>query len=425
LQHGIYANLTQFLHQLLQVLLVGFTIGMMRTVLPAVSESEFGVPKNSFMLLTSFVVAFGLVKAVVNFVAGRVSEQMGRKNLLLLGWITALPIPLLVYFAPSWGSIVAATVLLGVNQGLTWSMTQTAKLDIARFDERGLAIGLNELSGYLGLALAGIVTAYLAAALGARVGLLVFGMATVLLAIVLTVLWVKETLPWSRLEVARHNSTPSGDLVRRYPASGGVQPTTWEVFSLMSWRDKRLAAICQAGLVEKFVDALVWVFYPVFLLRRGASLTAIGWIVGVYGFVWGGSQFFTGKLSDRIGRHRPNVWGMWICGVGVAMMQWKNGALWWSLCAAVAGFGMALLYPNLSAAVADISHPSWRGSAIGIYRFWRDLGYGIGALGLGIAAHYSGTVEAAFWFVAISMCLSGGVLWMFGEETHPRLAPLE
>ncbi|MGA9667488.1 MAG: MFS transporter [Gallionella sp.] len=423
LKHGIRANLDQFLHQLLQVMLVGFTIGMMRTVIPALSEAEFGVPRNSFMLLTAFVVAFGFVKGTLNFVAGRLSERIGRKKVLLLGWIAALPIPLLVYFAPSWSWIVAATVLLGINQGLTWSMTQTAKLDITRSDQRGLTIGLNEFSGYIGLALAGIITAYLATMLGARTGLLVFGSVTVLLAILLTLLWVKDTLPWAKLEAVKHATAPSTGKTPRYPTNVSVRPTTWEVFSLMSWRDKRMAAISQAGLVEKFVDALVWVFYPVFLYQKGISLPNIGWIVGVYGFVWGGSQFFTGKLSDHIGRHKPNVLGMWICGMGVAMMLLGEGVAWWSLSAAVSGFGMALLYPNLSAAVADISHPNWRGSAIGIYRFWRDLGYGIGALGLGIAAHFSGSVEAAFWFVAASMFLSGTILWLRGEETHPRINP--
>ena len=420
MQHGIRANLTQFLHQLLQVMLVGFTIGMMRTVVPALSESDFGVPKNSFMLLTSFVVAFGFIKGTLNFFAGRLSEHIGRKKVLLLGWMTALPIPLLVYFAPSWGWIVAATVLLGINQGLTWSMTQTAKLDITRSDQRGLTIGLNEFAGYAGLALAGIITTYLATALGARAGLLIFGMSTILLAILLTLLWVKDTLPWAKLEVARHTTVCSDNALPRYPISINTQPTTWQVFSLMSWHDKRLAAICQAGLVEKFADALIWVFYPVFLYQHGLSLPDIGWVVGVYGFAWGGSQFFTGKLSDHIGRQKPNVGGMWICGAGVAMMLWHEGMAWWSFCAAVSGFGMALLYPNLSAAVADISHPNWRGSAIGIYRFWRDLGYGVGALGLGITAHFSGTIDTAFWFVALSMFLSGAVLRILGEETYPK-----
>lgn len=422
LHRGIRANLDQFLHQLLQVLLVGFTIGMMRTVVPALSESEFGVPKNSFMLLSAFVVAFGLVKGALNFVAGRLSERIGRKKVLLLGWVAALPIPPLVCFAPSWGWIVAATVLLGVNQGLTWSMTQTSKLDITRADQRGLTIGLNEFSGYVGLALAGIITAYLATRLGARTGLLIFGVATISLALLITLLWVKDTLLWAKMEAAGHAVSPVAGCMPRYSADIGQKPTTWEVFTLVSWRDRRLAAISQAGLVEKFVDALVWVFYPVFLYQRGLSLTDIGWIVGVYGFVWGGSQFFTGKLSDHVGRHIPNVLGMWICGAGVAMMLLQEGVRWWSFSAAVSGFGMALLYPNLSAAVADISHPNWRGSAIGIYRFWRDLGYGIGALGLGIAAHFSGSVEAAFWFVAVSMFLSGGVLGLFGEETHPRIS---
>jgi MFS family permease len=422
LLHGIRPNLDQFLHQLLQVLLVGLTIGMMRTVVPALAESEFGVPRNSFVLLTAFVVAFGFVKGVLNFVAGRLSERIGRKRVLVLGWVAALPIPALVLWAPSWDWIVAATVLLGINQGLTWSMTQTAKLDVTRPDQRGLVIGLNEFAGYVGVAAAGIMTGYLASALGARYGLALFGLVVIILALVLTILWVKDTRPWAQAEAAGH---AAGRIASspRYPRNISSKPSTWEVFTLMSWRDRRLMAVCQAGLVEKFVDALVWVFYPVFLYRHGVSLSQIGWIVGVYGFVWGGTQLFTGKLSDRVGRHSLNVWGMWLCGAGVGLMLAYDSALWWSLCAGLSGFGMALLYPNLSAAVADISHPNWRGSAIGIYRFWRDLGYGLGALGMGIIASSRGTLESGFWFVAVAMGLSGLVLWWWGEETHPRLNP--
>ena len=423
LQYGIWVNRWQILHQLLQVLLVGLTLGMMRTVVPALAESEFGVPKNSFALLSSFVVAFGIVKGVMNFVAGRLSERIGRKRVLLLGWAIALPIPLMVWLAPSWNWIVLATVLLGVNQGLNWSMTQTSKLDVTRPGERGLTIGLNEFGGYFGVALAGILTAYLATGLGARLGLLVFGLIVIGLALLLAQLWVEDTLPWAKAEAARHRQGSSGHPMPRYPHNVSAQPGSWEVFALMSWGDRRLAALCQAGLAEKFVDALVWVFYPVFLYRNGVSLPHVGWIIGVYGFVWGSSQLVTGRLSDRIGRHRPNVWGMWVCGAGVAMMMLGNGVAWWVTCSAISGFGMALLYPNLSAAVADISHPDWRGSAIGIYRFWRDLGYAIGALGLGLAAHFSGQMEAAFWFVAFSMFASGLLLWWFGEETHPGINP--
>jgi MFS family permease len=202
-------------------------------------------------------------------------------------------------------------------------------------------------------------------------------------------------------------------------------PTTGEVFTLMSWRDKRLMALSQAGLIEKFVDALVWIFYPVFLFQKGISLPNVGWIISFYGFVWGGSQLLTGRLSDKIGRQILNVSGMWICGAGVAAMTLGEGIVWWSASSAITGFGMAMLYPNLSAAVADISHPKWRGSAIGIYRFWRDLGYGIGGLGLGLAAFYSGQIQAAFWFVAIAMFVSGAVLWWLGEETHPMLNPMQ
>lgn len=405
---GIAANAGQMIQHLIQVLLVGFAIGMTRTVVPGLAESEFGLAPGSFLLLASFVVAFGAVKAVMNFVAGQWSERAGRKRVLLWGWIVALPIPVMIWAAPNWWWIVAATVLLGVNQGLCWSMTQTAKLDITRAEERGLTMGLNEFAGYGGVALAGIVTAYAAEWLGAREGLLVFGLAVVFLALALTVFAVRETLPWAR---AAAGTTPES----------ASALSTGAVFARVTWRDKRLFAIAQAGLVEKFVDALVWALYPVFLLGQGASLSQLSWIVGVYGLVWGGSQLVTGRLSDRVGRFWPNVLGMWICGAGVALMLVGGGAPWWSFSAAVTGFGMALLYPNLSASVADLADPAWRGTAIGIYRFWRDLGYAIGALGLGLTASLTGTVEAAFWFVALAMLASGAVLFWLGEETHPRL----
>jgi MFS family permease len=410
-RYGIAANRTQFVHQLVQVLLVGFAIGMTRTVVPALAESEFGVARGSFLLLAAFVVAFGVVKGALNFVAGRLSERLGRKPVLVLGWAVALPIPFLIAFAPDWNWIVAATVLLGINQGLCWSMTQTAKLDITRPNQRGVTIGLNEFAGYVGVALAGIITSYAATLMGPRMGLLAFGLAVILAGLLSSLVFVRDTLPWARAESRT-----------RAIAGGDVAPSTWEVFSLMSWRDKRLAAISQAGLVEKFVDALVWVIFPVFLFQRGLSLPEIGWVVGIYGMVWGGSQLFTGPLSDKVGRHWPNVSGMWICGAGVALAVLGEGFLWWSFSAALSGFGMALLYPNLSAAVADIAPPHWRGSAIGIYRFWRDLGYAIGAFGLGLAAHLAGQIEAAFWFVAICMLVSGLVLVIWGEETHPAVA---
>jgi MFS family permease len=418
MQLGIRANRVQLAQQLLQVLLVGLTLGMMRTVVPALAESEFGVPRGSAMLLAAFVLAFGLVKGVMNFAAGRLAERLGRRPVLLAGWLVALPIPLLIYFAPTWNWIVLATVLLGVNQGLTWSMTQTAKLDLTRADQRGLAIGLNEFAGYAGVALAGVATSYAATRWGARLGLLWFGAVVIGLATLHAWLAVRETQAWTQVK-------PSATALRhaaRYSRHISAQPSTTEVFALMSWRDRRMAALCQAGLVEKFVDALFWAFVPVYLYQKGLSLEAIGWTVAVYGMTWGGAQLFTARLSDRLGRHYLIAVGMAVCGAGVALMASFDGAAWWAASAAVSGLGMAMLYPNLSAAVADISHPSWRASAIGIYRFWRDLGYGIGAALLGGVAAAWG-LQAAFWFVAIAMWVSGAALLLWSEETHPALNP--
>jgi len=422
-RYGIRHNFAQFAHQLVQVFFVGLTLGMTRTVIPALAESEFDVAKGSFLMLMAFVVAFGFVKGTLNLIAGRLSEQIGRKQVLFLGWIVAIPIPFMIFYAPSWNWIVAATILLGINQGLTWSMTQTAKLDLTSAEQRGLTIGLNEFSGYFGVAVAGIVTGYLATIYGARLGILIFGLSAIFIAGLLTLLWVKDTLPWAQAEGKKRASGQMTGLRPRYPTNIVDHPTTWEVFTLMSWRDRRMASLCQAGLVEKFVDALVWVFFPVYLYQQGLSLTGIGWVVGMYGFVWGISQFFTGHLSDHIGRKKPIVWGMWLCGAGVGMVVLGAGELWWSLSAIFTGFGMALLYPTLSAAVSDIAHPHWRGSAIGIYRFWRDLGYGIGALALGGIATLFGNIEAGFIFTALAMFFSGAIVALLCEETHPRLNP--
>lgn len=403
-QHGIRSNLAQFSHQLLQVLFVGLTLGMTRTVVPALAESEFGVPRDSFVLLTAFVVAFGFVKGLMNFVAGRISDRIGRRKVLMTGWLMAIPIPALIQWGPSWNWVVAATVLLGINQGLTWSMTQTSKLDLTRADQRGLVIGLNEFAGYVGVALAGVATGYLAGTFGARAGVAGFGAVVVLLALTLTWLCVQDTRAW---------------LPPTAPGAPGALSTR-EVFARVSWRDRRLMAISQAGLVEKFVDALVWVFYPVFLYRQGLSLAQVGWVVSAYGLVWGVAQLVTGKLSDKVGRHAPNVAGMLVCGAGVALMPLGNGVAWWTAASALSGLGMALLYPNLSAAIADIAEPAWRGSAIGIYRFWRDIGYGIGALGLGLVASVTGNLESGFWFVAASMLASAIVLAVFCTESRPQ-----
>ena len=417
---GIRENLRPFLEQLLQVFFVGLTIGLQRTVIPALAETEFGVVQGSMTAIFAFVMSFGLVKGAMNFVSGRVSERVGRRRVLIWGWLVALPIPFMILLAPSWSWIVAANVLLGVNQGFCWSMTVTAKMDIVKGTERGLATGFNEFAGYGGVALAGLSTAYLASFLDPRTSLFVFGLAVILLALAAGLLAFTETLPFARAEAARHNVKETRGPRARY-VEGPDEPTSGQIFALVTWRHQTFMALAQAGSVEKFVDALMWVLVPVFMVGKGASLIEIGWVTGIYGFVWGGSQLWTGPLSDMLGRKWPTVLGFFLCSSGVLAFPFLGSVTAWGVAAAVTGVGMALLYPTLIAAMGDISHPAWRGSALGVYRFWRDLGYAIGALAMGLVADAAGMLEAGFWFTGLAMAASGLWLILGMAETHPRL----
>lgn len=419
---GMRENLRPFLQQLLQVFFVGLTIGLQRTVIPALAETEFGVTKGSMTAIFAFVVSFGIVKGAMNFVSGRISERVGRRRVLIWGWLVALPIPFLILWAPTWGWIVAANVLLGINQGFCWSMTVTAKLDIVRADQRGLATGINEFAGYGGVALAGLVTGYLASFFDPRASLFVFGLVVALLALAAAFLAFTETLPFAKADAARHKAGQTTGPRPRYVA-GPENPTSVDILALVSWRNRTFQALAQAGSVEKFVDALMWALVPVFLVGKGASLIEIGWVTGIYGFVWGGSQLWTGPLSDRIGRKLPTVTGFFLCAGGVLAFPFFSTVTAWGVVAAVTGVGMALLYPTLIAAMGDIAHPSWRGSALGVYRFWRDLGYAIGALAMGLIADASGMLEAGFWFTGLAMAGSGLWLMLAMDETHPRLNP--
>lgn len=421
--HGIRENIGQFAQQLVQVFFVGLTIGMQRTVVPVMAESEFGVPAGSFTLLMTFIVSFGFVKGAMNFVSGRLSEKVGRRRVLIWGWLVALPIPIIFLYAPSWNWIVFANVLLGINQGFAWSMTVTSKLDIVSPGQRGVATGFNEFAGYGGVALAGLLTGYLASSFDPRSTLFVFGMSVILLALLSALLFSRETVHWAKAESAAHRSGSHSGPRPRFPSGVSRHPSSIEIFKLVSFRHRTFMALSQAGCVEKFVDALVWAFLPVYLYSRGLSLIEIGWIVGVYGFVWGGSQLWTGPLSDAVGRKWPIVSGMWICAAGIGLTLFADGIVAWSMTAAITGVGMALLYPTLIAAVGDISHPDWRGSSLGVYRFWRDLGYGIGALLLGVIADAFGSLEAGFWFTAAAMTISGLWVALAMEETLARINP--
>ena len=403
--HGIKENSVQFYHQLIQVFYVGITLGTVRTVVPALAEDEFAVASGSFLLLSTFVLAFGVVKACMNFAAGHLSDKFGRKKILLMGWLLALPVPLLILYAESWAYIVIATTFLGINQGLTWSITQTCKIDLATPGERGFAIGLNEFSGYIGVSLAGILTGILVTNYDLRLSLMIFSLVAILIPIVLTLFLVQETLPWVEGE-----QTTSADTLNQ---------STFDIFKLVTWDNKQMFLITQAGLIEKFTDTLVWIFFPLYLYQMHFSLPSIGIIVGIYGVTWGASQFLTGYLSDRIGRKKLIFSGMLLCSVGSLMCILDSTFIWWSISAGIIGFGMALLYPTLSAAVSDLSEPIWRSTAIGVYRFWRDAGYAFGAFSLGAIASYTGNIESAFWLVAIIMFASGILVGFGSKETHP------
>jgi MFS family permease len=356
-------------------------------------------------LIVTFVIAFGLVKAAMNFVAGAMSERFGRKRVLIAGWLVALPIPFMIRFGHGWEWIVAATVLLGVNQGLTWSMTLTSKLDLTRPDQRGLVNGLNEFSGYFAVAVAGVVTGWLSARMGPRAGLFLFGAIVIGIASASAIVLVRETRP------SDHGLERVGQ-----PA----QTRAIDVFG-RSWSDRSFFAVCQAGLIEKFVDALMWVVLPVFLTQRQVAIDHIGWIPAAYTATWGVSQLFTGRWSDRVGRRLPIVLGMTVCGVGVIALPLVDQPWWWGMSAAAAGLGMGLLYPTLGAAVSDLAVRSWLGTALGVYRFWRDLGYAIGGLALGLVLWNGGSMSAAFMTIWLCMIASGAlVAALLNPAIHDR-----
>jgi MFS family permease len=409
-QRGIALNRSQFLLQTLQVFFVGLVIGMERNVLPAMSQ-DFGVAKGAFFFLTSFVISFGLVKGALNFVAGGLSDRIGRKRVLLLGWIAGIPIPLLLFFAPNWWWIIAANVFLGVILAFSWTMTVTSQIDLADNHQRGLAVGINEAVGYIAVGLAGLGTGYLAVLYGPRWALLGFGLVVIALALVL-LLWIQDTIHWVHAEHAQ-NQQRAGTQVLAPKASA------WATFVRVSFRDVTYRALCQGGVANKVADTLVWVLFPIFFRLHGLDVVRIGWITGVYAMIWGLSQLWTGHLADRIGRKPPVVLGFALLAAGLAgtALVTRFGA--WIITAAIMGLGMALLYPNLIAAMSDVAPPLERGQILGTYRYWRDTGYAIGGLLLGLVAQWSDEILPAIWLTAGIIALSGLWIALAVKETHP------
>jgi MFS family permease len=411
-RRGIGVNRGQFALQALQVFFVGLIIGMERAVLPALSK-DFGVKPGAFFFLASFVLSFGLVKGALNFVAGTLADRIGRRKVLFMGWLAALPIPVLIYLAPNWWWIIAANIFLGINQGFAWTMTVTSQIDLSGSHQRGLAVGINEATGYVAVGVAGLAAAYLAGAYGPRLALLGFGFVTIILALIL-LMRVRDTLPWVRAEHAQAQAK----LTSNGAAPEAASPGWGEIFLLVSFRDPACRALCQGGVANKIADTLVWALFPAFFRSQGIRLAEIGWITGLYAIIWGLSQLWTGHLADRIGRKPPIVAGFFLLALGIALTAIGTAPVVWFPAAAIMGVGMALLYPNLIAAMSDLTPPLWRGKALGAYRYWRDTGYAIGAILLGLVAQSTGAVRPAMWLTAVLVALSG--LWIALGTKEPK-----
>jgi MFS family permease len=382
---GLRENLPQFILLVGVNALVGAMVGQERTVLPLLGERVFGL--TAFTATATFVVAFGATKALANLAAGAMTDRVGRKPVLVAGWLVGIPVPVLLMWAPSWGWVIVANVLLGVNQGLTWSTTVIMKIDLVGPSRRGLALGLNEAAGYGAVALTALVTGEIAARYGLRPEPFFLGLVVVALGLGLSAAVVRETSPHVAHEVATTTALASGEL--RLAA----------VLRRTSWSDPSLAAVCQAGLVNNAVDGLAWALLPLLFAREGISVAGIGVLAALYPAVWCVGQLFTGAWSDRIGRKPLIVAGMLLQGVALALMAVATSFAPWVLGAVLVGAGTALVYPTLIAAVGDVAHPRWRATAVGVYRLWRDTGYVVGGILGGIVADAL-DLRAAVWAMA-------------------------
>ncbi|QLG50319.1 MFS transporter [Natrinema halophilum] len=401
LEQGIREHLGQFTLHILLVFATGLTIGSERAVVPVLGRDVLGV--ESLFVVGSFVVSFGFVKALLNLYAGKWGEEYGRKPVLVLGWATALPLPLILILAPSWGWITVGNVLLGINQALTWSMAINAKIDLAGPDQRGLAVGIDEAFGYTGVAVGAWVTGVIAGQTSLRPEPFYFLGAVVVLAFLVSIFLIRETVQYAQAEA--DDDHHDADL----PFN--------EVLKRATYGDRTLFAAAQAGHIENYVDTLFWIAVPLYLTSRGLGIAAVGIVVGVHSAMYF-LQIVTGGLADRIGRRPPVIWGMFIAGAGVLGMVFVDGYLPWTVLAAVSGVGMALLYPNLMTVPGDAAHPTWRSAGMGVYRMWRDSGYGVGAILIGLSMEFV-HAEAAFYMTAILMFVSGAVVYVWMEETHP------
>ena len=400
---GLRANWQQFSLLVVINAFVGGMVGIERTVVPLIGAEEFAIASTT--LVVSFIVSFGIVKAFANLLSGHLADVWGRKRVLVIGWLFGLPVPFMIIWAPSWQWIVAANALLGINQGLAWSMTVIMKIDLVGPKSRGLAVGVNEFAGYVAVGATAFLTGYLASRYGLRPVPFYLGIGYAILGLVLSVLLVRDTRAHVRLELAG-----------REEQNGTIR--FWQVFALTSFRDRNLFAASQAGLVNNLNDGMSWGIFPLFFTTFGLGVERIGILKAVYPVTWGILQVVTGPLSDRWGRKGLIVAGMWVQATALLLTAATGDFVPWLAASVLLGMGTAMVYPSLIAAVSDASSPAWRARSLSVYRFWRDLGYAVGALTAGIIADLFGFAWAITSVAALTF-LSGLVVAIVMRDPEP------
>ena len=406
---GLHENLGQFSLLVVVNAFVGAMVGMERSILSPIAEQEFHLVAKTAVL--SFIVVFGITKALTNYLAGRLSDRFGRKHLLVAGWLIAIPVPFLLMWAPTWSWVLFANALLGVSQGLTWSMTVIMKIDLAGPSKRGLAMGLNEFAGYFAVAGSALATGLIAAQYGLRPQPFYLGIVYVVVGLGLSALVVRETSHHVAVESKLRGAILPEDV-----------PSQREIFWRTTLRDRDLSSVTQAGLVNNLNDGMAWGLFPLLFLAAGMDLSQVGTLAAIYPATWGMAQLFTGAWSDRVGRKWLIASGMWVQALGIVLVVVAKSFSGFAAGAALLGIGTAMVYPTLLAAIGDVAHPSWRASAVGVYRLWRDLGYAVGALLAGVTADALG-LPAAMWLVAALTLVSGLVVALRMRETLRRANP--
>lgn len=407
---GLKENWKQFTLLVLVNMMVGGMVGLERTVVPLVGTEVFKI--GSDVVVFSFIIAFGVVKAFTNLFSGILADKYTRRKVLIMGWLVGLPVPFLLGWGPTWNWILFANVLLGVSQGLAWSMTVNMKIDLVGPKKRGFAMGLNEAAGYGAVGLTALLTGYLAAHYGLRPEPFYIGIAYTAVGLLLSIFVITDTRKHAQLEAAQIKKTGSGE--------ASHQPNLLWVFKETSVKNKNLFSVSQAGLINNLNDGMSWGVFPLLFISMGVGLEGVGWIKAIYPVVWGVGQIITGPLADKIGRKPLIVWGMLVQFLGhvVIGLEMFSPLVSGIVGSVLLGVGTAMVYPALLAAVSDAAHPSWRASSLGVYRFWRDIGYAVGALMAGIVGNFFGLMWAVH-IAGIITLLSGIVVWIKMKETLP------